>query len=123
MVAGHGSLGWSDINNTLVVNGPSFERALPGAAPLRTRNAAGIVDVAPTILQLLGAPVPRSMQGRVLREAIAELGVGNGIVERMRSTRNVAIADVILRSRTIRTELETEHAGGVDYNIGLRTDG
>jgi arylsulfatase A-like enzyme len=124
MVAGHGSLGWSDLNNTLVVSGPSFERALPGAAPLRTRNAAGIVDVAPTILQLLGAPVPRSMQGRVLREALAELGgVGNGTVEHVRSSRNVAIADVILGSRTIRTELETEHAGGVDYHVALRTSG
>jgi phosphonoacetate hydrolase len=121
--AGHGSLGWTDLNNTLVVAGPGFERAAPGAAPLQSANAAGLVDVAPTILHLLGAPRPSTSQGRVLSEALAPGGVRTGTVSQLPSTRTTATADVRLGQRLIRTELVTEQVDDVDYFVELRTRG
>lgn len=122
-VAGHGSLGWSDLNNALLLVGPSFERARAGAAALRTDAPAGIVDVAPTILQLLGAAPPRSMHGRVLREALAEHGTGDGVVSPVPSTTSEAVADVRIGERLVRTTLRTEHVGGTDYFSGLEARG
>jgi predicted AlkP superfamily phosphohydrolase/phosphomutase len=43
--------------------GPSF---LPGASPL----GADLLDIAPTVLHLLGVPVPADMDGRVLTEML-----------------------------------------------------
>jgi phosphonoacetate hydrolase len=121
--AGHGSLGWTDLNNTLVVAGPSFERAAPGAAPLQSANAAGLVDVAPTILHLLGASRPATSQGRVLSEALAPGGIRTGTVSQLPSTRTTAAADVRLGQRLVRTELVTEQVDDVDYFVELRTAG
>ncbi|MGD8792922.1 MAG: hypothetical protein PVF47_10245, partial [Anaerolineae bacterium] len=42
----------------------------PGIVPTGKRLDAGIVDVAPTILHVMGQPVPHSMDGRVLEEAL-----------------------------------------------------
>lgn len=63
-VAGHGSTSPFDIHNTLIAAGPDFfER---GVSQVPTAN----VDIAPTLLRLLGIPVPRGMTGRVLEEAL-----------------------------------------------------
>ncbi|MCW2955886.1 MAG: arylsulfatase [Thermoleophilia bacterium] len=118
--AGHGSLGWSDINNTLVLAGPGVERARPGSAPLRTDAPAGIFDVAPTIAHLLGVHVPSSMQGRVLLEALRD---GNGEVEQVQRRLNTATTDVLLGARTVRTSLTTEWVGGASYFERLVTRG
>jgi predicted AlkP superfamily phosphohydrolase/phosphomutase len=60
-----GNSGDHRANGLLVVAGPAVRR---GATLLGAR----IVDVAPTILYLLGVPIPDDMDGRVLREAIRE---------------------------------------------------
>lgn len=120
-VAGHGSMGWSDLNNTLVLAGPSVERARAGAAALRTPNAAGIVDVSPTILHLLGVTAPASMRGRVLEEALVQGGRRDGRVRRRRSRTNVAWTDVQLGARLVRTGLVTEQLGASSYFVGLET--
>ena len=62
--AGHGSSSPFDIHNTLIAAGPDLKR---GA---RIELPSANVDFAPTFLTLLGLPVPPSMQGRVLREAL-----------------------------------------------------
>jgi predicted AlkP superfamily phosphohydrolase/phosphomutase len=49
----------------LVAAGPSIR---PGAAP----QGAGIADLAPTMLHLMGLPVPADMDGRVLLEILSE---------------------------------------------------
>jgi arylsulfatase A-like enzyme len=54
-----------DMNNTLVAHGPDFKRGLINDMP------SGNVDVAPTILWLLGVKAPSTMDGRVLHEALA----------------------------------------------------
>jgi arylsulfatase A-like enzyme len=63
-VAGHGTSSPFDIHNTLIAAGPDFRTGAVSAVP--TAN----VDVAPTLLQLLGMPVPPGMTGRVIREGL-----------------------------------------------------
>ena len=62
----HASLSRFDMNNTLVASGPDFKKGFLSEIP------SGNIDVAPTILWLLGvqAPAPASFDGRVLHEAI-----------------------------------------------------
>jgi arylsulfatase A-like enzyme len=60
----HASLSRFDMNNTLVSHGPNFKRGWVNNIP------SGNVDVAPTILWLLGVKVPATMDGRVLHEAL-----------------------------------------------------
>lgn len=63
-VAGHGSSSPYDVRATFVAAGPSFARGITSTLP--TSNA----DVAPTVLALLGLPVPRTMHGRVVTELL-----------------------------------------------------
>lgn len=67
--ATHGSLSRSDMNNTLLAAGPDFRRGVLSMVP------SGNVDVAPTILHLLGLKPREPMDGRVLWEGLKE-GVG-----------------------------------------------
>jgi predicted AlkP superfamily pyrophosphatase or phosphodiesterase len=60
----HASLSRFDMNNTLVAHGPDFKRGMVNQTP------SGNVDVAPTILWLLGLNAPATMDGRVLHEAL-----------------------------------------------------
>jgi len=60
----HASMSRFDMNNTLVAHGPNFKRSLVNEIP------SGNVDVAPTILWLLGVKPPATMDGRVLHEAL-----------------------------------------------------
>ena len=62
----HGSLSRYDMNNTLVASGPDLKRGLISDIP------SGNIDLAPTVLDILGITVPPSMDGRVLREAYAK---------------------------------------------------
>ena len=61
----HASLSRYDIHNTLVAAGPDIRAGFRDTLP--TAN----VDVAPTILHLLGIPGADQMDGRILREALA----------------------------------------------------
>lgn len=62
--AGHGSTNPDEVHNTLIAAGPDIVRGFRATSP------TGNVDLAPTLLQLLGVPVPAAMDGRVLREAL-----------------------------------------------------
>ncbi len=64
--ATHGSLCRYDMNNTLVASGPSFKHGYLSEVP------SGNIDLAPTVLHLLGIQPKEPMDGRVLREALAE---------------------------------------------------
>ncbi len=61
----HASLSRFDMNNTLVAAGPDFKRGLVSGTP------SGNIDVAPTVLWLLGVNPPAPMSGRILYEALA----------------------------------------------------
>lgn len=62
--ATHASLSPFDMHNTLIGVGPDFRQGFVNDAP------SGNVDVAPTILHILGVTKPSSMDGRVLTEAL-----------------------------------------------------
>lgn len=61
----HASLSRFDMNNTLVAAGPDFKRGFLNETP------SGNIDLAPTVLHLLGVKPAKAMDGRVLREALA----------------------------------------------------
>jgi hypothetical protein len=60
----HGSLSPRDMGNLLLLAGAGVRRGVELDAP------SGTVDVAPTLLHLLGVAPPETMQGRPLREAL-----------------------------------------------------
>jgi arylsulfatase A-like enzyme len=74
-VATHGSASPFDMQNTLVAAGPSFRSGYVSDVP------CGIVDVAPTLLHILGLPALPTAQGRVLVEALrGEAGAADASV-------------------------------------------
>jgi predicted AlkP superfamily pyrophosphatase or phosphodiesterase len=60
----HASLSHFDMHNTLIASGPDFKKGFMNETP------SGNIDVAPTILWLLGVKPPFVMDGRVLHEAL-----------------------------------------------------
>jgi hypothetical protein len=62
--AGHGTSSPFDVHATLVAAGPDFKEHVASDVP------TGNVDLAPTLLRLLGLPVPAAMTGRVVEEAL-----------------------------------------------------
>lgn len=65
--ANHGGIGPWTVRNTMIASGPDFKRGVT------VRTPAANVDVAPTILHLLGmGAAARDMQGRILREALVD---------------------------------------------------
>ncbi|HJO37475.1 MAG: alkaline phosphatase family protein [Vicinamibacterales bacterium] len=62
--AGHGSTSPFDIHATLIAVGPDFREGAVSDVP--TAN----VDLAPTLLRLLGLETPDTMQGRAIEEAL-----------------------------------------------------
>src|SRR5207247_3236273 len=60
----HASLSRFDMNNTLVASGPDFKRGFLSEVP------SGNIDLAPTVLWLLGVEPPQPKDGRVLHEAL-----------------------------------------------------
>ncbi len=63
-VAGHGTSSPYDVHNTLIAAGPDFREHASSDAP------TGNVDLAPTLLRLLGIAIPVSMTGRVIEEGL-----------------------------------------------------
>jgi hypothetical protein len=62
----HATLSRFDIHNTLIAAGPDFRRGQVDDLP------SGNVDLAPTILKILGIALPHPMDGRVLSEALVK---------------------------------------------------
>jgi arylsulfatase A-like enzyme len=62
--AGHGSSSPWDIHNTLIAAGPDLKRGVVVDVP------SANVDFAPTFMKLLDLPIPSSVQGRPLDEAL-----------------------------------------------------
>ncbi|OLC50398.1 MAG: hypothetical protein AUH43_05180 [Acidobacteria bacterium 13_1_40CM_65_14] len=64
--AGHGTSSPYDIHNPLIAAGPDVREHAVSDVP------TGNVDLAPTVLRLLGLPVPDTMTGRVIEEALRD---------------------------------------------------
>jgi arylsulfatase A-like enzyme len=63
----HATVSRFDMHNTLVAAGPDFRRGQTDDLP------TGNVDLAPTILHILGIKAPQEMDGRVLSEAMVSV--------------------------------------------------
>lgn len=81
-VGNHGGMSRHELRNTLIARGPSFRRSAVADTP------TGNIDVAPTILHILGLSGGEGMDGRVLHEALVG-DDGNAEVE-TRSVTHVA---------------------------------
>jgi arylsulfatase A-like enzyme len=68
----HVTLSRFDMHNTLVAAGPDLRRGFADELP------SGNVDVAPTVLWILGVKPPKPMDGRVLTEALTFSGPKTG---------------------------------------------
>lgn len=64
----HGSLSRFDMHNTFIAAGPDFKSGIIDQLP------TGNVDIAPTVLHLLGVTPPDSMKGRIVSEALVNGG-------------------------------------------------
>lgn len=60
----HATLSRFDMHNTLIAAGPDFQSGLTSELP------SGNVDLAPTILEILGIKPPSKMDGRILSEGM-----------------------------------------------------
>ena len=61
----HGSMSVHEMRCTLIAAGPDFRQAVVSDLP------TGNVDVAPTVLSLLGLGAPLGVEGRILEEAMS----------------------------------------------------
>lgn len=65
-VAGHGGFSSYEVHIALLASGPAFKKEFKSDYP------SSNVDIVPTVLHILGLPVPASMDGRVLQELLVE---------------------------------------------------
>jgi len=63
----HATLSRFDMHNMLIAAGPDFRRGQMGDLP------SGNVDLAPTVLRILGLTSAQQLDGRVLSEALVKL--------------------------------------------------
>jgi arylsulfatase A-like enzyme len=100
----HVSLSPFDMHNILIAQGPDFRAGVTDVLP------SGNVDVAPTVLWVLGLKAPKPMDGRVLTEALTEKGPA---LKSYEPHRIEAIRE--LDGRVWRQYLNFTEVNGVDY--------
>jgi len=99
----HATLSRFDMHNTLIAAGPDFKRG-------ETNDlASGNVDLAPTILQILGIKPPQKMDGRILSEAMTVM-----ILSGQPETKGIE-ATKHFRSGTWRQWLQISRVGSTIY--------
>jgi arylsulfatase A-like enzyme len=82
----HGSTSPYDMHPLFIANGPSFRAGLVTDLP------TGAIDLAPTVLALLGLPLPDHLDGRILWEGLANAAGEPGEVQSEVLTPRVAAA-------------------------------
>jgi predicted AlkP superfamily pyrophosphatase or phosphodiesterase len=99
----HATLSKFDMHNTLIAAGPDFKRG-------ETNDlASGNVDLAPTILQILGIKPQQKMDGRILSEAMTVMTPsGQPETKRIEATKH-------FRSGTWRQWLQMSRVGSTIY--------
>lgn len=99
--AGHGTSSPFDLNIRLLASGPNLKRAL------RSEMPTGNIDLAPTILHLLGIEPPRTMHGRILKELLRDGP----------SPKSVPLKETVQRAthETYEVELKKSIVGDTDY--------
>ncbi|HEV3243059.1 MAG TPA: alkaline phosphatase family protein [Chthoniobacterales bacterium] len=100
----HATLSKFDMHNMLIAAGPDFRRGGPDL------TASGNVDLAPTILQILGMNSPSAMDGRILIEAMTPAGV-----QALSTTTETIEATKKFPTGTWRQHLKLSRAGSTVY--------
>lgn len=101
----HGSLSKHELNNVLVASGPSFKNGIATDVP------TGNIDIAPTVLSILGIYGQSDMDGRVLEEALLD---GPELTEVVHSTETHA-AERALSKGTYRQSINVSRVAGTVY--------
>ncbi len=99
----HSTLSPHDMNNMLIAAGPDFRNGWKDETP------SGNIDVAPTVLWLLGLKAPQRMDGRALREATVESRAPPAVAEK------TVGAERPLGGTVWRQHLRTATVDGVTY--------
>ncbi|MEM7030441.1 MAG: alkaline phosphatase family protein [Chloroflexota bacterium] len=102
----HGSLSPYDMHPMLIANGRSFQQNRVSELP------TGAVDLLPTILTLLGYPLPTHLDGRVLWELYEQPHGEPGV-----HTRKVIESEIAITSRPA-PQLQVDYVGQVAYVSG-----
>lgn len=103
--AGHGTTSPFDLNISLIANGPDLKHAIRSEVP------TGNIDLAPTILHLLGIEPPRSMNGRILNELL----LTGPSPKKVKVKETIHRADHTDSGRTYKIELKKLKVGDTDY--------
>jgi arylsulfatase A-like enzyme len=111
--ASHGSDSPYDLRIPLVAAGPDIKRGVQSQVP------TGNVDLAPTVLYLLGIEPPPSMNGRVLHELLREGPSPDEVAVREHTYSAEVILDEGLRYEA---HVDTAKVGSTVYLRGARTD-
>jgi arylsulfatase A-like enzyme len=98
----HATLSKFDMHNMLIVAGPDFKNGLTSDLP------SGNVDLAPTILTILGIKPPAAVDGRVLAEAMKKPRKPKSETETIEATRKFP-------GGTWRQSLTTSRVGSTIY--------
>ncbi|MDA0263012.1 MAG: alkaline phosphatase family protein [Chloroflexi bacterium] len=101
----HGSMSRHEIHNILFANGPSFKSGAVVDTP------TGSIDVAPTILRILGVTDGQDMDGRVLEEALA----GGPDPSQVGWYTELHAAERDLGGETYRQQIKVSRVGGATY--------
>jgi len=99
----HATLSRFDMHNMLIAAGPDFKRGEANDLP------SGNIDLAPTILQILGIKSPQKMDGRILSEAM------EGRDEALRPNQITIEATQKFPSGTWRQSLQISRVGSTIY--------
>jgi arylsulfatase A-like enzyme len=99
----HATLSPFDMHNMLIATGPDFKRGQTDDLP------SGNIDLAPTILQILGIKPPQEMDGRILSEAMTVAASSQ-----KRETKTTE-ATKHFQSGTWRQSLQISHIGSTIY--------
>jgi len=99
----HATLSRFDMHNMLIAAGPDFKRGEANDLP------SGNIDLAPTILQILGIKSPQKMDGRILSEAM------EGRDEAQRPNQITIEATQKFPSGTWRQSLQISRVGSTIY--------
>jgi hypothetical protein len=110
--ASHGSDSPYDLQIRLVAAGPDIKRGV------RSRVPTGNVDLAPTVLHLLGIEPPPGMNGRIMHELL-RAGPAPGKVRVHHRTHRAAVS--LEDGLRYEAELDTVEVGSTVYLRGART--
>jgi arylsulfatase A-like enzyme len=102
----HATLSRFDMHNTLVAAGPDFSRGQTDDLP------TGNVDLAPTILHILGIKAPQEMDGRILSEAMVNT---NGVPARRGAETKTMEAKKDFASGSWQQSLQISRVGSTIY--------